>query len=383
MGVPESFRRLRGCWQNWAMDNAAAIPADGLRVLLLEDQPTDAELALYALGDGGIACRPTHVTNRAAFEQAFAPGRFDLVLADYSLPAYTGLQALSFVRRSDRLVPFILVSGALGEERAVEALRSGATDYVLKDGLGRLAPAVRRALAERREREHHLATSQALELSEERLRALSRRLLEVQEEERKRLARDLHDDIGQVLTALKLQLESLARGGGAQLPDCVETTSHALERVRQLSLSLRPLQLDDLGLAAALRSHLDRQARVAGLQPHFEAAGSLPLLAPEVETACFRVAQEAINNVLRHARARNLWLRLEAAGGRLVIEVRDDGVGFDLEAAKRRAAAGGSLGVVGMEERAALAGGGLDVQTSPGKGTVLLANFPLSGEGEG
>jgi signal transduction histidine kinase len=362
------------------MDNGAGIPAEGLRVLILEDEPTDAELTLLALGDGGIPCRPTHVTGRAGFEAAFGPGRFDLVLSDYSLPAYTGLQALAFVRKSDALVPFILVSGALGEERAVEALRAGATDYVLKDGLSRLEPAVRRALAERREREHHLATSQALELSEERLRALSRRLLEVQEEERKRLARDLHDDLGQVLTALKLQLESLARGGGAQLGDCVDTTSHALDRVRQLSLSLRPLQLDDLGLAAALRSHLDRQARVAGLEPHFESGPALPPLAPEVETACFRVAQEAINNVLRHAGARNLWLRLEADGGRVVLSVRDDGAGFDFEAAKRRAAAGGSLGVVGMEERAALAGGGLEVRTAPGQGTVLLASFPVTGE---
>src|SRR5262245_60032781 len=104
-----------------------------------------------------------------------------------------------------------------------------------------------------------------LELSHERLRALSRRLFEVQEEERRRLARDLHDDVGQALTALKIQLESLARPGTdaalrPRVEDCVDTIQHTLERVRQLSLSLRPPQLDDLGLAAALRSHLDRQA---------------------------------------------------------------------------------------------------------------------------
>src|SRR5919108_2449628 len=110
-----------------------------------------------------------------------------------------------------------------------------------------------------------------LELSHERLRALSRRLFEVQEEERRRLARDLHDDVGQALTALKIQLESLSRSGGAKVDECVDTVQHTLERVRQLSLSLRPPQLDDLGLAAALRSHLDRQARVAGIQSHFDA----------------------------------------------------------------------------------------------------------------
>jgi signal transduction histidine kinase len=202
----------------------------------------------------------------------------------------------------------------------------------------------------------------------------------VQEDERRSLARDLHDDIGQALTALKIQLESLARSDSAlraRLEECVETTRHTLERVRQLSLSLRPLQLDDLGLVAALRSHLDRQARVGGLIPHFDAegAGEAP---PEIETACFRIAQEAITNVLRHAQARNLWLRLFSADGRLALSLRDDGVGFDPEAARRRAAAGGSIGLVGMEERIAFAGGSLELRSAPGQGTVLLATFPLA-----
>ena len=221
-----------------------------------------------------------------------------------------------------------------------------------------------------------------LELSQERLRALSRRLLEVQEDERGRLARDLHDDIGQVLTALKIQLESLAFASGAsgsRVRECVETTRHALERVRQLSLSLRPLQLDDLGLVAALRSHLDRQASIGGLTPHFDAADAPQGVPAEVETACFRVAQEAITNVLRHARARNVWLRLFWDGGRLALSVRDDGAGFDPQAARRRGAGGASLGLVGMEERAALAGGALELRSTPGQGTVLLATFALEG----
>jgi two-component system sensor histidine kinase UhpB len=225
-----------------------------------------------------------------------------------------------------------------------------------------------------------------LEVSHERLRALSRRLFEVQEEERRRLARDLHDDVGQVLTALKIQLESLARGGGelsmrARVDECVDTAQHTLERVRQISLSLRPPQLDDLGLAAALRSHLDRQARVAGLQAHFETEDAPNEVAADTETACFRVAQEAINNVLRHARARNLWVRLFTSGGQLAISVRDDGRGFDLDAVRQRAANGASLGLVGMEERMALAGGTFELRSAPGQGTVLLASFPLPAAG--
>jgi signal transduction histidine kinase len=165
------------------------------------------------------------------------------------------------------------------------------------------------------------------------------------------------------------------------MDECVDTVQHTLERVRQLSLSLRPPQLDDLGLAAALRSHLDRQARVAGLQAHFEMEDPPQQLAPDTETACFRVAQEAINNVLRHARARNLWVRLFAAGGRLAISVRDDGRGFDLDSVRERSAGGASLGLIGMEERMALAGGSFELRSSPGQGTVLLATFPLAAAG--
>jgi two-component system sensor histidine kinase UhpB len=220
-----------------------------------------------------------------------------------------------------------------------------------------------------------------------RLRALSQRLLEVQEEERRSLARDLHDDIGQALTALKIQLESLAQSQSGEgeprrrVDECVETTRHTLERVRQLSLNLRPLQLDDLGLVAALRSHLDRQAGLGGLAPHFDAGEAPPQLDPEIETACFRVAQEAITNVLRHARARNLWVRLFTAGDRLALSVRDDGGGFDPDIARRRAHAGGSLGLAGMEERVSIAGGSIELRSRPGQGTVLLATFPIERAG--
>jgi signal transduction histidine kinase len=353
-----------------------------LRVLLLEDSPADAELALAALEAAGLACAAQLAAGRADFERLLARGGHDIVLADYSLPGYTGLEALAHVRAADALLPVILVSGALGEERAVEALRAGATDFVLKDNLGRLAPAVLRALEEARERRAHQATQAALELSERRLQRLSRRLLEVQEAERRHLARELHDDIGQGLTALKLNLESLARARDpaalpARVAESLETVRHTIERVRQLSLNLRPLQLDDLGLAAALRSHLDQQAKLGQLVPHFEIQEVPARLPAEVATACFRVAQEAINNIVRHARAGNVWLRLFVAGERLALSVRDDGSGFDVAVAQKRAAAGASLGVVSMEERVALAGGSFQIHSAPGQGTVVVASFPV------
>ena len=143
-----------------------------LRVLLLEDAPADAELALAALEAAGFACEAELADGRESFTRLYAPGRHDLVIADYSLPGYTGLDALAHVRSADALVPFILLSGALGEERAVDALRAGATDFVLKGNLLRLAPAVARALEDSRVHRQHQATQQALELSERRYRAI-------------------------------------------------------------------------------------------------------------------------------------------------------------------------------------------------------------------
>jgi two-component system sensor histidine kinase UhpB len=159
--------------------------------------------------------------------------------------------------------------------------------------------------------------------------------------------------------------------------EALETARHTIERVRQLSIKLRPLQLDDLGLAAALRSHLDRQAKLGGLAPHFEIQEVPLTLSADIETACFRVAQEAINNIVRHSKAANVWLRLFLAGERLALSVRDDGAGFDVASAQRRAAAGESLGVVSMEERVALAGGSFQIHSAPGQGTVVVASFPV------
>src|ERR671911_1762447 len=143
-----------------------------LRILNLEDSPLDAELLYATLTDGGVECEILRVQTRADFAAALESGDFDLVLADYSLPAFDGLSALKVAQEIRPEVPFVLVSGALGEERAIEALKSGATDYVLKQRLGRLVPAVRRAVREAEERNERRRAEEALGRSEERYRTL-------------------------------------------------------------------------------------------------------------------------------------------------------------------------------------------------------------------
>lgn len=216
----------------------------------------------------------------------------------------------------------------------------------------------------------------------QRLRILSAQLLEVQEQERKRVARELHDEIGQSLTAVKIIVQTAGRKPECLVPcaalqEAVAITDHAIEQVRNLSRRLRPSQLDDLGLVAALRGHADRLARHAELAVHF-AADELPKrLDPTVETACFRIAQEALTNILRHAEAREAWLTLARAGDALILTVRDNGKGFNKLAADNAAARGESLGLLSMRERAELAGGHLVMESSPGAGSLLRVSFPL------
>ena len=218
--------------------------------------------------------------------------------------------------------------------------------------------------------------------AEERLQALSRRLLAVQESERRRLARELHDELGQELTAAQIQLQSLAAGRPSATATLLAKTSaiidRTLNRVRNLSLDLRPSMLDDLGLVAALRWQVDRSAQLVDVKTRFTVDDPQRRYPAEIETACFRVAQEALTNAVRHAEATSIEVRLRREGAELVLEVRDDGIGFDVRKARERAAAGASLGLLSMQERAVLTGGTWQVLSEPGSGTVVVARFPIS-----
>lgn len=151
----------------------------------------------------------------------------------------------------------------------------------------------------------------------------------------------------------------------------------ALSEVRKLSRDLHPPQLDELGLVATLRWHLDQQSHAAKLTPHFLADPLPDRLDPEIEIACFRVAQEALTNVIRHAQARRVSVELRREKAVLHLLIEDDGRGFDVEAARHHAVQGGSLGLVGMQERAELAGGRLELSSSPGRGAQVHAVFPI------
>jgi PAS domain S-box-containing protein len=215
-----------------------------------------------------------------------------------------------------------------------------------------------------------------------KLQVLSRRLVEAQETERRNIARELHDEIGQALTVMQLNLQAMLQSPGAdalmpRLTENLEVVERVLEQVHDISLNLRPSMLDDLGLEPALRWYTKRQAALAGLQAEFAMDPLEHRLDPIIETECFRIAQETLTNVVRHAQARTVTVELHTRDGRLHLGVRDDGVGFEVVPVREQAVRGASLGLLSMEERAALAGGGLEFKSTPGQGTDVQAWFPL------
>ena len=223
--------------------------------------------------------------------------------------------------------------------------------------------------------------------AQEALRTYSQRLIEAQEAERQVIARELHDEIGQVLTAVRINLQSLQHSthSGSQpssIDDSLVIVDEALDRVRELSLNLRPSVLDNLGLSSALRWYVDRCARrsgiVADLQSDLEDGRRLGV---ELETACFRIVQEALTNVVRHARATRVLVRLKRANGNLTIKITDDGVGFDVAGLIKNSPPAWNLGLRGMEERAVAAQGRLKIDSAPMRGTEISVSFPLKEEG--
>jgi PAS domain S-box-containing protein len=220
--------------------------------------------------------------------------------------------------------------------------------------------------------------------AEMNLRNYSRRLMEVQETERKHIAQELHDEIGQVLTAVRLNLENLQNSCEStvlinRIKEDIRVIDDALNRVRDLSFELRPSLLDDLGLAAATRWYVNRYTKRAGINADVQIDTDITrdLLSRDVETACFRILQEALTNVARHAKARNVSVILDILNAKLVLSVKDDGIGMEAAAISDKNNHFSTLGLRGMEERALAAAGRLEMISAAAKGTEIRATFPV------
>ncbi|GAB3667428.1 PAS domain S-box protein [Ramlibacter alkalitolerans] len=212
----------------------------------------------------------------------------------------------------------------------------------------------------------------------ERLRELSARLIRAHEQERGRIARDFHDGTGQFLALLRMRLADLSRDvGEARVQPSTELVKQVIDHTRRLGLILRPIALDDLGLEAALESMVEQQAALTGWSATYDGALGERRFADEVETACFRIAQEALTNAARYADASEVRVSLAIGGEELVLQVADNGRGFDVEHYQTPEERATHFGLVSMEERAGLVGARLSIDSAPGRGTRVTAHFPL------
>jgi len=358
----------------------APLPPQVLRVLHLEDSALDHELMLAHLRRGGLEGRSLRVDSEAAFLAALQQD-WDIVLSDFNLPGFSGLVALDLLRASGRDIPFILVSGEIGEDTAVEAMRNGASDYLLKNNLARLVPAILHAVEATETRHARERADRELNKSRQRLRELAQHLQTSIEHERAAIAREIHDDVGGSLTALKFDLAWIARhttdeGVRLRVQSALETVTLAIESSKRIMHNLRPAILEQ-GLVAALQWIASRFEKRTGIPCEVRIPSHAPEWPPGVPLVAYRTAQEALTNITKHAHATRVQIDLSLAGGVMSLEISDNGRGLSQQdLAKAR-----SFGIRGLHERAGTVGGWVDLSSGPA-GTTLILSVPLNTLGE-
>ncbi|MBS0354915.1 MAG: PAS domain S-box protein [Proteobacteria bacterium] len=487
-------------------------PPACLHVLLVEDSRDDADLILLELEMHWPDIVFQRVDDEAQMREALAAQPWDVVISDYHLPRFGATAALELLRGLGCDLPLIAVSGFVGEESAAALIKAGASDFVVKDNLPRLQPAIERALREAAIRRDHERAQEALRLSEKRLRAitnavgealfttdargallwmnpeaerllgwseeellgkqihsiihrpaadappsdpaccgsllalrsgqtqrieddiylhkdgtpvpvsfvatpliedgrivgavsaaqpigarkrvqqellearrrsqeLSAHLQSVREEERTHIARELHDELGQLLTAIKMdaawlraRLPTDADALHGKLAGMTQLIDSTVDWVRRMSSELRPVMLDDLGLRDAVEWFLEGFGHRHGIDCSFDAAAAEDLQTDKPRaTAAFRIIQECLTNIARHAAASRVLVSLERDTDAIEITVSDNGRGFDPATSGTRS----SFGLLGIRERAEALGGSCTIRSAPGQGTTISVCIPL------
>ena len=477
-----------------------------LRVLLLEDMESDAELIKLQLRKVDLEIEVKHVTNGVDFLATFSSFKPHLIISDYSLPQYTGMDAVQFVRSQSEFIPFVICTGSLNEETAVACIKAGADDYVLKDSLGRLPSAIMNALSakttliekakaisdlsaseenfkaitenapgsiykldqdgsiiyvnrdiDQRPRETLIGNSiyqfldvengdalksaiancfetmvgskfdlkgnpedpesqwyfcklgpvmnsgivesvvfipteitervkaqEALNELNDKLHHLTQHLETIRDEEKKKIAMEIHDQLGQELTGNKLGLfwirQELSKENSADVQiDAVlekieyllDLTTQTIKTVRRIAHELRPVVLDDIGLIPALEWHIENYNKNHETSCTLNTDTGDLHFSKDFSTAIYRITQEALTNINRHANATQAWIDFTLEEEELKLEIKDNGIGIDINKAMKSK----SLGLFGMRERIKKWNGQFEMAGTPGKGTIITLQF--------
>ena len=352
-----------------------------VRILHLEDSAIDHELVLRALRRAGLDFAIERVETLDDFDAIVRSKGFDAIVADYRLRGFTAIEAWELLKRHPHCPPFILLSGAIGESAAVAAIKLGMSDYLQKDDVAKLAHTIRRAIDMQATRLAKDRADAELAASERRLAEFAEHLQATIEQERASIAREIHDDIGGALAAVKLDLAWIGRHLSdtktlSHVNAATEMLQHALGASQRIMMNLRPAILDQ-GLVAAvdwLATGFERRTGIKTILTTRHTGGEL---SKAVQLTAYRTAQEALTNISQHARCTQVRVDLTDSGNVLTLEIRDDGQGIaDSDKDKRK-----TYGIKGLQERAKSVGGWLDVSTRAGQGTSIILSVPLSHSG--
>ena len=354
-------------------------PHVALKVLHLEDSELDHHLVCRALAKDGLAFSIARVDTLETFREAMAQGAFDVILADYRLAGFTALDAWACLAEKEERPPFILLSGAIGESAAVAAIQRGISDYLPKDDLRNLVRVIRRAIEVFQAKQAQARATRELAASERRLAEFAEHLQSAIENERAAIAREIHDDIGGSLAAVRLDLSWVARHvQDAQTTEHIQTATemlqHAIGASQRIMMNLRPAILDQ-GLYPAITWLAESFQRRTGIKTSLVTSKEQIHASKAIELTAYRTAQEALTNVSKYAQCSLVRIDLSDAEQVLTLEITDNGCGIAPQALANPKA----FGLRGLQERAKVVGGWLDLSSRSGAGTTIILSIPLNG----
>lgn len=342
-----------------------------MQLLVVEDSPLDYEMVVATLALQGLHTQASRVESATGLREALSRQRWDAVISDHHLPDFSSSEAFEIVRTQADPPPFLIVSGMIGEDAAVEAMRRGVDDYLIKGRLARLGMAVRNAVAAATVRREKAAAQEMLRSSQQQLRNLSAALQTRIDEERGAMAREIHDEIGGSLTAIRFDLELLDRqldpASHERVRRALDVLAQATQATQRIIRDLRPPILD-AGLVEALEWQVKQFRERLGLQADFRCNRREVAVDTPVAMTVYRACQEALTNISKHAGAAAVCVDLHWHRDILSLEISDDGRGLH----PRDLAKAGSFGLRGMTERANAVGGTVEVSSAPGRTTVML-----------
>jgi signal transduction histidine kinase len=352
---------------------------ESIKILCLEDEEIDAILIRERLKSDGLVFDFDLAATESEYTRMLMEGGYDLILSDFNLPGYNGIAALVQAKELYPDIPFICISGTIGEDLAVELIQMGAADYILKDRLSRLSIAIGEALhkaeaerARKKAEEEIINMKKALEL-------LNHHLDEIREEERAAISREIHDNLGQSLTALKIDLNHLREkvpensDENIKLGKMSDLVTEIIKDVQRIAAELRPPILDDLGLASAMEWYIHEFQERTGIQCDINLA-EVQFPVEKKNLTIYRILQEGLTNVSRHSMAKMVSVRLDHSDNIITLRIADNGVGLE----NSKISSFSSLGFIGIRERLKAYNGTLEIISSPGQGTILNISIPFN-----